>query len=346
MDVRKRCSAVIGRVVFIGFCVQIILGFLWMCNAFAGMDNFGEGIVCVGQILLFGVVLSRMIPEKAIVKKLFRVMAVESFPMIIQTLMRPNTRILLAALLLLGWQIWQKRKKAAWVFVLASVVMGYLMAPERELLAIAGSRMVWTTLYHDYQVSEEEVQERLGYWVTINSTYEATGIEKVLIPSLRERYTKKETREIINLLIRTAWTNHKNQIVKEILWDEAGYLLPPVVVPMQLQHRAYDSGTGLNYRQFLQPSPLLAKYVMGYGNNWFVLAGILGLLRIFLAGGYKREKGSLWYILITAGGMSLWYTFSTAGRMDYQNAVYILSLWILWMTENVNCWQEAAEDVA
>lgn len=47
----ERGAAVLGRVIFIGFSIQVALGILWMCNAFVRLDSFGEGIVCVGQMV-------------------------------------------------------------------------------------------------------------------------------------------------------------------------------------------------------------------------------------------------------------------------------------------------------
>ena len=362
MDVKKSCSAVIGRVIFIGFGVQIVLGILWMCNAFAGMHGFGEGIVCVGQMALLGcgiwfVLCGKAVTEKVttekvttgkttdgknkvvkdMVGKLFMVMAVLSFPMVLQSLMKPDLRVLVAFFLLLGLRFCRMAARPGRILLAVSVVLAVGMiagtASERDLLALSGSRLVWTTLYQDYDELTEEENEKVDYTAMVESTYEVTGVENILIPTLRQTLPEEEVQVILKRLISIAWHGHKGQIIKEILWDEAGHLLPALVVPMQLAHRAYDSRTGLNYRQFLQPAPLLGRYAMRYGCAWFAAALVLRGILWMLAEGRVKDRKAFCYAVVTAIVLSFWYTFSTAGRMDYRNVIYILCLWLLWMTD-------------
>lgn len=347
LDVKKNCAAVIGRVMLTGFCIQIILGIFWMCNAFAGMKNFGEGIVCVGQIILLGGALWFVIPAETAKAKVFPVLAVESFPMVLQVLMKPDLRIVMAVLLLLGVKLCRRRTIWLWVVVVLGIAVGYVTAPERDLQASMCSRLVWTTLGQDYEELAERVKEKIDYEVMADSTYEAAGIEKIMIPDLRARYTEEEVREVVNALIRIAWRDHKGQIVKEIMWDAAGHIVPPLVVPMQLEHRAYDSYTGLYYRQFLQPAPKMGKYAMRYGNMWFPAAVILRCLLFLTEPKRKMHSAVLWYTALTCAALSGWYTFCCTGRMDYRNAIYIICLWFIWITDGAAVWQkEAVSDVA
>ena len=76
------CAAVCGRVIFIGFSNQIVLGIIWMCNAFARLDSAGEGIVCVCQTaVLGGAVYFFAGPLRGSV---FGALSVLTFPMVMQ----------------------------------------------------------------------------------------------------------------------------------------------------------------------------------------------------------------------------------------------------------------------
>ena len=347
MDVKKNCAAVMSRVIFIGFCVQIALGMFWMCNAFAGMHDFGKGIVCVVQILLLGAVLWFLMPKATVPQSLFRVLAVESFPMILQLLTKPDLRILVVLILLLGWKACRNRIPVTCLCVILGLGVGAVLIVRADLPALCGSRIVWTTLYRDYYALEDEAKDKIDYWVMVDSTLDASGVETILVPDLREKYSEEEVRVLMGALRDAAWKGHKKQIVKEILWDEAGYVLPPVVLLLQLQHRAYDSYAGLNYRQFLQVSPIWGKYAMRYGCCWFALALIFRLLLVLLEDGRGCHASALLYAIFTTVVMSAWYTFSTTGKMDYKNVIYILCLWLFWMTEGATFWKkEAASDAA
>jgi len=339
--VKKNCAAVVGRVILIGFCIQIVLGILWMYNAFAEMSSFSEGIVCVTQMLVLGGVLWYGMPDNLFGRKLFRVLIVESFPMVLQTLMKPDPRVWIAIFFLLGLGVCRRRGAAATmvgvVCIGAGIGIGYAAASETDLLTLAAGRMAWTTLYLDYQTLPEEDRQKIDYSAMEESAYEARGIETILVPEQLKRGTEEELEEVLRILIRTAWKNHKGRIVKEIVWDGAGYLMPPFIMTLQLEHRAYDSYTGLNYRHFLQPDPVIGNYAMRYGNAWFAAAFLLRCLLFILSGKRFAAEYLIWYIPLTAGTVVVWYTFSTAGCMDYRNSIYILCLWLLWMTEGAGC---------
>ena len=254
-----------------------------------------------------------------------------------QSLLKPDLRVVVACILLVGLGscrlVVPRDRILLGISIVLSVGLIAGMTPERNLLSLCSSRLVWTTLYQDYDELTEEENEKVDYTAMVESTYEVTGVENILIPTLRQTLPEEEVQVILKRLISIAWHGHKGQIIKEILWDEAGHLLPALVVPMQLAHRAYDSRTGLNYRQFLQPAPLLGRYAMRYGCAWFAAALVLRGILWMLAEGRVKDRKAFCYAVVTAIVLSFWYTFSTAGRMDYRNVIYILCLWLLWMTD-------------
>lgn len=331
----EHCDAVLGRVILIGFGIQILLGVLWMYDAFAGMDSFGEGIVCVGQILLLGGAVWFVLPKGT---PWIRIVCVLSFPIVLQCLMQPDLRVLMAVSLLMGIGCIRKfrGKKQMWinafVFLLLGILAGAVAEPQTDLLTRIGSRTAWTTLYKEYERLPQDMIDDIDYDMIAESTYEATGVEDVFMPSLEMTLGRQRSREILKELIAVSWEYSKGRITKEILWDEAGYLFSPLILPLQLKGRAYESYSGLNYRQFLQVAPRLGSFYMRYGCLWFaVVLAIRGLH--FLTAERRVDKPVCIYTALTVGGMSLWYSLSSAGRMDYRNTVYILCVWLIWLTD-------------
>lgn len=403
----RHCAAVLGRVIFIGFGIQIMLGILWMCNAFARLDSPGEGIVCVCQIAaLGGAVYFFGGPFRGSV---FAVWSVLTFPMVLQCLTVPDTRVFAAALLLVeigcvllvmeqgesrrfvyaGLCAWAAAAlfrgeylyigavpmAVCWLYDcvryarsrgergenaghsgeavlyrlllicavagLAAGIGSFYQTKEKLLTHLTG-RVVWTTLYNTYADLPEETRALIKYRDMVNSTYEATGIETVLRPSLEAHLGEAEAEEVLRALIRTVWQKNKGQILKETAWDMAGYLAAPVVLPLQLQGRAYESYSGSNYLQILKPAPKLGRFYMAYSCRWFMAASVLGCLTDLTMRAKRRLRGDgVWQsgnfgrrafliCFLTAIGMSAGYTLSGAGRMDYKNTLFVLCVLVLW----------------
>lgn len=400
------CAAVCGRVIFIGFGIQIVLGLLWMCNAFARLDSVGEGIVCVCQIaVLCGAVYFFAGPLKG---RVFGVLSVLTFPMVMQCVTEPDTRVIATALLLVetgcvlrtmqrgesrrflyaGLCAWaaaalfrgeylytgavpmavswlydcvrsarsrgvrgedeglQKRTLMYRLLLICAVAglawgIGSFYQTREKLLTQLTSRVAWTTLYNAYADLPKDTKELIKYWDMVESTYEATGIETILRPSLEKHLGEAGAEEVLWALVGTVWQKNKRQILKETAWDLAGYVAAPAVLPLQLQGRAYDSYSGSNYLQILKPAPGLGRFYMEYGCQWFLASSVLGLLTDLTvrAGRHVRRERVLQsgeparafvILFLTALWMSVGYTLSGAGRMDYKNTVFILCVWVLW----------------
>lgn len=401
----EHCAAVIRRVIFIGFGVQIVLGILWMCNAFAGLDSPGKGIVCVGQIVLLSAslcLLLQSVGPKRAEARCFLILFVLTFPMVMQCLVMADVRVLTAALLLtqvgcvlrLLYSPQQGKDRvfsalAAGCWLVAGLIQSeflwfglipmlfYMLLGEKEghaqkilhvqrkvlltlataglivgigsfyrspadFTAIAADRMSWTTLYLDYKSLPGEYQERINYGDMVDSTYEATGVEDILLPSLVESFGEQEARAVLKELVSLAWKDYRSRIVKEIIWDLAGYTVPALVVPMQLRGRAYESYTGVNYRQLLQAAPRLGKYYLHYSCWWFLTALALRVAVWLLEERHiERKKFSL--IGITAIFCVLYYAMSGAGKMDYKNTLFVNCVWLIWLASAA--FGSAAQDV-
>lgn len=199
-----------------------------------------------------------------------------------------------------------------------------------DMAAIVTDRVAWTTLYSDYEGLSAERRAPMDYQKLTESTYEASGVEEILAPSLAETFGEREAKTVMKELCAVAWRENRGRIVKEIVWDLAGYTVPAAVVPLQLQGRAYESYTGINYRQLLQAAPRLGKYYMDYGCWWFVTALVLRAA-VWLLEERKAARRSLFVFGVTAMFSAVWYTMSGAGKMDYKNTLFLLCVWLLWL---------------
>lgn len=356
----KHSKAVLGSLIFIGFSVQIVLGILWMCNAFAGFNEPGEGIVCVGAVLLCGAAVWRawdgicaMRNGKSDWKKnIFVILSVLSFPFVMQCMMKPDIRLVGAAacLFLLGemcrWLIrYGVKNNFGKAFLCMSVVAVLFSAgPDiwqngwTPISMRLTERVVWTTLYDTYAELPQKVRDSVDYYEMVESTYEAGGMRKQFIPSLREDLGKEQATEVLGQFRATAWNHNRYQILKEIFWDAAGYSISPVVVELQLAGRAYDSYTGMNYRELLLPAPKLGKFYLDYSCWWFavalVAAVVIGLLCLLIE--KKRPIVIPWMLGgISAVIMVTYHTLDGAGHMDYKNTLFVLCVWLLWMAGGV-----------
>ena len=386
-DFPGRCAAVAGRVLFIGFGIQIVLGILWMCNAFVRWDSLGEGIVCVMEMAALGGAVAFVLKRgQGFGLGLFEVLGVLTFPMVLQCLMELDARVFASALLLLqtGAVLRAVRSRAekefriawglslgAWMaaglirgeylyFGVVPMAVGLFCIRRSEgkrlwnhivpVLATAGiifgvgsfyqervqilpclvSRISWTTLYDSYTQMPEERSSLINYDKMVDSAYEVVGIEEVLIPSLERDLDRRELEGLLRELMATSWRNNKKRVLKEIVWDMAGYTAAPIVLPMQLQGRAYDSYSGINYRQILLPAPRLGKLYMDYGCWWFAVAVTLRAAMGLIAG--RRPAGAVFTAwTLTAFLMAFGYTMSGAGKMDYKNTLFILCGWLVWV---------------
>lgn len=355
----KHCTAVLSSFIFIGFSIQIVLGILWMCNAFAGFSGPGEGIVCVGVSLLFGASVwfakSSICGQEKRWKDVFVVLCVLSFPFVMQCLVKPDLRLVVTSgvLLIVGgvcrlldrMRKSEKKGKQLGVvvgsFILVVMFMAGMDVVQNGWTPVSTrltERVVWTTLYDTYVNSPKKVRSQVKYARMVEATYEANGMRDGLIPYLEDRIGDENTDEVLAELRSKAWSMNKKQIVKEIFWDVAGYGISPVVAHLQLAGRAYDSYTGMNYRELLLPAPKLGKFYMDYSCWWFgialVAAGLSYIMRFLSEKKCPMIRQWIFLSFICAG-MVLCYALDGAGRMDYKNTLLVLCIWLLWMAGGV-----------
>lgn len=398
----KVCAAVCGSVLFVGFGVQTVLGILWMCSALAGAQSFGEGVVCVGQIVLLAAAVLFFAGKVRgkIREKIFLVCAVLTFPMVMQCLVIPDVRTLTTALFLVqtgcvlrnvgdleerkffyaGLGVWvaaalirgeylylgavpavagaayqlfaagsrckansgdeaaraAKRRMRLRILSLAAaagiaVGIGSFYQERTHITTHLVSRVAWTSLYHSYWELPKRDRWMIDPDELIYSSFEAAGIEKNLLPFLVEAKGEQETRRLFVVLSKVAWTYGKGRILKEIGWDLAGYALAPVILPLQLRGRGYDSYSGINYFQMIRTTQHLGKLYIHYGFWWFQIAAVCAPGAWIAAGAGLRSLKKQVIPLLAGIAMCVWYTMRGAGQMDYKNTTFLLCVWLLGM---------------
>ncbi len=340
---------ILSRVIFIGFSVQIVLGILWMGNAFARFANPGEGVVCVVLMGLMGAVtgfVKRSIWGKwKLWKEGFVILSVLTFPFVMQTLINPDYRwgIAVSVLLATGcvFRVLRKlqgaKKIAAmllyWILVGGIVVGADAFVNGWTPLSVRYTeRIVWTTLYKSYDKLSEDNWSVIDYFDVSNSSYDTRGMRTILIPALTEGVGEEKTASVLAELRGLSWEYEKRQIVKEIGWDAAGYVISPIVLQFQLEGRAYESCAGVNYRELLLPNARIGKLYTDYSCWWFAIALVSGLLicvESFLKKRLKIEGFEFGTVVVAMTGMVLWYTMDGAGNMDYKNTLFVLCIWLL-----------------
>lgn len=343
---------ILSRVIFIGFSIQIMLGILWMGNAFTRLDNSGEGVFCVILTVLTGAVMyfvKRSIwGAWNLWKECFVILSILTFPFVMQMLLNPDYRlgIMLIVLLALGVVLrfvskMKEVKKILIVFGFGFLVVGVVIGIESinqgwtPMNIRMTERVAWTTLYKSYERIPREKRVNVNYEEFAGSTHDVLGVREVLAPGLVKDLGEEEAERFLAELRDLSWEYEKKQVVKEIIWDAAGYTLSPVILPLQLEGRAYESYAGKNYRELLMPHPRLGKIYTMYSCWCFSISLVLSGL-IWGENRIRRKWKVNWLTLLiivaAQAGMILWYTMDGAGKMDYKNTIFVLCMWLLCVT--------------
>lgn len=228
---------------------------------------------------------------------------------------------------------------AALLFVGAALaLLGAFDADRREeksgdsFEAAMARRIAWPTLWNDFEEWPEELRE-LARSVVWEASYYPGNMN--MLQTLIESSVDAETAgKYYRQMTEAAWRRHAPAVIKQIVWDVLGYAVTPIVFPLQLAGRAYDSCTGRNYEIMRGNTPVLTRYYVDYGCWWFrwslVLAAVLFVVRFCLGRGPGGKgwilpaalcvcQSCVWIALLTARG---------AGIMDYKYSIMVNELWL------------------
>lgn len=208
--------------------------------------------------------------------------------------------------------------------------------PGRETIAFSlFGRMAWPTLWPDSAAWPEEVRAVVGDNAWTASQY-PDNMQSVLRPIMQESFDDAQAVKYYLEMAAYSWKRHTPLIIRQIGGDVLGYVVTPLILPMQLRGEAYASYSGRNYEYMFIQTPVLTKYYVNYSCWWFggmlAIAVLLSLIT-FLEHSRRISRRGIMMILLCllwAGITAVLYTLRGAGVMDYKCTVAVNLLWLIW----------------
>lgn len=212
---------------------------------------------------------------------------------------------------------------------------------QEELAVSVFSRFAWQNMWNDMGQWPQEVPEALGGQTAEISRY-ADNVRLIMEPIMDESF---ETERKVQYYLRMAeigWRMHSSVVLRQIGWDALGYGVTPLILPLQLQGRAYDAYSGRNYERMMSHTPILTSRYVRYSCWWFgwmlAMAALLWITERLAGRRAENRPGSAGVLLcmFTFGLIVVWYTMRGAGMMDYKCTVAVN---LFWMAVALTVWQ-------
>lgn len=367
-------NRVLKGMLFTGFSVQIVLGICWIGCNFGQVQGFGEPDSWLYGGLLYlcgehpavvyslqlaaaffaGFLFLQKLRPAALGFAIWRGLALLTFPFALQchlslqpySLMSSFFLLFLLALLKTG------RKRAAALLMAAfscaavyAGLSGAFDADRREgggysLETALASRFAWPTLWTDFDRYEEDLTEILQPSVVWEASVCPDNM-RLLQESLESQVGTEAAKEYCLRIAKAGWDWHRSGVVRQIGWDVLGYAATPLVFPLQIAGRGYDSYSGRNYEVMRERTPVLTRDYVDYGCWWFKwMLAISALLCVVRAHGERRTEAcggqrkswkktamALGICLAVSGILIAALTMRGAGRMDYRETIAVNALW-------------------
>lgn len=349
--------SVVKGILLIGFTIQILLGLFWMGGNFGRVQGFGDpGSVLYGGILrllgarpqamyllqlgaaLFaGDFFLRTAGCREGLWRLWCGLALLSCPFALQChlALLPFSFLGSLFLLLLSFLIRAAApgKRASWLALaaccvaLALLLSGALDMDSREkpgssFAAAMASRFAWPTLWQDQGNWTEDLQEAVGE-ILWEASHHPSGMS-LLSSAIEGRVGAGAADPYYWQIAEVGWRNHASMVIRQIGWDVLGYLVTPVIFPLQLAGEAYDSYTARNYEIMRENTPILTRNYVNYSCWWFCWLIPLTLL---LSGTPRRPLIPAGICILCSGIAAGLLTMRGAGLMDYKYSAALVQLW-------------------
>lgn len=207
-------------------------------------------------------------------------------------------------------------------------------------------RIAWPTVWHDADGWPEELKTVTApvLWET---TYNSGNMERLLRPAIENAVGVEQAEVYYRQMAALAWRIHSSAIIRQMGGDALVYVLPQVILPLQLEGRGYDSFSGRNYEIMLGRHFRLTKYYVNYSCWWFVVAfwAVLFLAVLRIAAGEKlierKVPGFLIMCALSAGAVTVYYIMHGAGMSDYKCTLAVSTVWTVWM---LYCMRQEPQD--
>lgn len=370
--------AVLKGMLFIGFSVQIALGAIWTCCNFGKVQSFGEPdaalyraalgllgdshipmqLIQLSVAFLAGYFFLQKLQPTGILFAVWRGLALLTFPFALQCHLALQPHSLIGSLFLLMLLLLLKtdRKRAVPCVLSALACLAAMAAlsgiadgdrreePGYSFEGALASRLAWPTLWNDSMWYGEEVTE-----VTSEVLWEASLYAdnmRLFQEALEQGMGTEAAKKHYLHIAQVGWLCHKSMVIRQIGWDALGYAVTPVIFPLQMAGRAYDSYSGRNYEIMREYAPVLTKHYVGYGCWWFgwmlVTALFLAIAEALRGSGEGDPAGtgeagkvsrrrlvlSMAVCVFCSGLLVAGLTMRGAGRMDYKCTIAVNELWL------------------
>lgn len=197
------------------------------------------------------------------------------------------------------------------------------------------SRTTWPTVWNDADRWPDELWE-ITESVLGETTYSPGNMKRLLQPAIEDAVGAEQAQAYYRLMARQAWQLRKSMIIRQAGWDALVYVLPQVMLPLQLEGEGYDSFSGRNYEIMGGDAPLLTKYYVDYSCWWFVTAlAVTVILNVtgFIVGERLFPRGTFLFLTvcaISAGAITIYYVMRGAGLSDYKCTLAVSAVWTVW----------------
>lgn len=204
---------------------------------------------------------------------------------------------------------------------------------QEELAVSVFSRFAWQNMWNDMGQWPQEVSEAIGGQMMEISRY-ADNVRLIMKPIMDENFVSERREQYYLRMAEIGWRMHSTVVLRQIGWDALGYSVTPLILPLQLQGRAYDAYSGRNYELMMSHTPILTSRYVRYSCWWFgwmLAMAVLLWITGRLAGRCAENRPGLTGVLLcilTFGLIVVWYTMRGAGMMDYKRTVAVNLFWM------------------
>jgi hypothetical protein len=194
-------------------------------------------------------------------------------------------------------------------------------------------RTAYTTVFKNWDNWTEDIVENIDWNIRYSASYYADNIALELEPYVDEKFGDG-AEEFYKSVTAYAWKNYRTQLVHEMIWDEAGYIVQPVIMKLQLKGMGTASSTVRNYDIMKRATPILTKYYVDYFVDFNIAAIVLCMICV-VCGAVSQGKSyvkrfNLSFLIIgalTVLCMSVRYMLMGACIMDYKKTIVVMALW-------------------
>lgn len=137
-----------------------------------------------------------------------------------------------------------------------------------------------------------------------------------------------QTTEVLYSYAKDALVNNKKGFLKELLFDLAGYMIPPLGTENSLRGWTLSGYAVGNYDMMSGAYPVLTKYYLRLFDGLFIICFITSLLYYLKSKEIKKYKEIFAMPIIIAIICSLYYTFQGAGIWDHRKALFTTCLFL------------------